>query len=272
MILAIFSKNYIFSKLGWDTDEIFLFHIESDVYRVFWAVPINFPLWFVRDLICMVIISPLILYYIRYFKHIGIIFLGILYMAAIEPDIPGFSMSAIFFFSLGAYFSLEKKDLLLVFNKLKYPALIVMLMFLVYSLSRNGKFGQEHILRIFIVSGVITIFNLFSFMNDKYVFMNRLTGYSSLSFFIYVIHEIYVINWLKGFFYNLPMFQYGWGRLIIYFTIPIVCITICTGLYSLLMKLSPKLLIYSLGGRLPNYNKYQGASEKESQGQGKIPV
>lgn len=256
-ILAVLSKNFIFLKLGASTDEDYANLLNGNLIKHFWLVPINFPLWYLRDLICMIFISPLIFYAIRYFKIYCLIAFGIFYLSCIDDPLPGFSSTALLFFSFGAYFSLEKKDLLQFFNKIKIPALIITLIFLFLSLKASGSDIHEYYLRVFIISGVITVFNLFAFLNDRLKSMNRLTGFSSLSFFIYIIHEIYIIEWIKGFFYNHHLFQTGWERFYAYLMIPCICMVLCCGLYYTLMKVVPKPFIFSLGGRIPKFNKYK---------------
>lgn len=255
--IVIFSKNMVFVKLGKPIDEDFGVLMNSGWYHNIWEVPINFPLWYLRDLICMVLISPLIVFYIKYFKGFGIITLAILYLALIEIPIPGLSMTAIFFFSLGAYFSLEKRDMLQLFSKIKITAYVVTLLFLILSLKTNGTDYHEYFLRVFILTGVISTFNLFSFLNGNFKGMNRLTGFSSLSFFIYVAHEIYIIAWLKGFFFNHHLFVDGWERFIAYFIIPILCVAVCVVIYFIMMKVMPKVFVFLLGGRVPNYHRIE---------------
>lgn len=253
MVLAVLVKHHVFMKLNLGPDEGYFFLKELNLYQIFWYYPINFPLWFVRDLICMILLTPLVYFFIKYFKHYGIIGLGILYLTIKEPFVPGISLTSVFFFSLGAYFAIENKDLLKVFDKLKYPALILMLLFLFISLGHNGQDIQEYYLRVFIICGVVSIFNLFNLLDNRYTFLEKLTGFSSLSFFIYVVHEIYIINWVKGFFFSRSLFDDGWGRLFAYFVIPLFCMAICTLIYYALMRIMPKYLVFSLGGRVPNF-------------------
>src|SRR5690606_31547383 len=142
--------------MGLQYGDIYPGIIDLNLYEILWEGPVNFPLWLVRDLICMVLISPLIFYFIRYFKVFGVILLGALYVFVLEPPIIGFSMTAIFFFSLGAYFSLEKQDLLQVFEKIKLVSFILMLVFLILALKNNGNEIHEYYVRVFILFGVIS--------------------------------------------------------------------------------------------------------------------
>lgn len=261
--LAFIFKNKIFISMGLSAEPEFATLKESSLLYMFWSGPWNFPLWFVRDLICMILISPLILYFIKYLKHYGVILLAILYLTQIGKDIPGFSLTAIFFFSLGAYFSLEKKNMLQLFYQLKIPAFILAIVFLFTALKYNPEPSHEYFVRLFILFGVITTFNLFAYLNDNYPFMNKLTGFSSLSFFIYVIHEVYIINWLKGFFYNLSLYDNLWMKYLAYWTIPVICIAIIAAIYYSMMKLTPRLFVSSLGDRIPEYNKVEEVFKNE---------
>ncbi|GGE24903.1 hypothetical protein GCM10011516_23210 [Sphingobacterium cellulitidis] len=93
--------------------------------------------------------------------------------------------------------------------------------------------------------------------------MNKLTGFSSLSFFIYVIHEVYIINWLKGFFYNLSLYDNLLMKYLAYWTIPVICIAIIAAIYYSMMKLTPRLFVSSLGDRIPEYNKVEEVFKNE---------
>ena len=66
---------------------------------IFWTGPINLSLWFIRELILVVILSPLVYLLVRYCRIFGVLALGALWIFKIGP-------APIFFFSLGAWFSI----------------------------------------------------------------------------------------------------------------------------------------------------------------------
>src|SRR5699024_5552578 len=106
LILAIFFKHHLFVKIGLGPDEGYEVLQNSSVYQLFWGMPINFPLWYIRDLMCMMLLSPLFFVFFKYTKHFGMIILALLYFFVIESRIPGLSTTAFFFFGLGSYLAL----------------------------------------------------------------------------------------------------------------------------------------------------------------------
>lgn len=69
--------------------------------------PYDFPLWFLRDLIVVTLLTPIIYYSIKKFKVCFILFLFIAYVSRIWTLTPGFHITAFFYFSTGAYFALN---------------------------------------------------------------------------------------------------------------------------------------------------------------------
>lgn len=78
--------------------------------QAFESMPINYPLWFVRDLMVTVLFTPLIYLLIKKLKIVFLCVLGILWLFNFSVGITGFSFAAFFFFSLGAYFHHIQKE------------------------------------------------------------------------------------------------------------------------------------------------------------------
>ena len=81
------------------------------------AYPLVFPLWFLRDLMVVVLFTPVLYWMIRRFRIWFLVFLGILLFL---PSWMGlrfeFLAKAFFFFSFGAYMSISRKDMILSFR------------------------------------------------------------------------------------------------------------------------------------------------------------
>ena len=76
--------------------------------------PINPPLWFIRDLMIVVCFTPLIYYIIKRTKYFFIAVLALLFFI---PNLHVPYLSAFLFFSMGAYFSIYKKDMVKEFGR-----------------------------------------------------------------------------------------------------------------------------------------------------------
>lgn len=77
-------------------------------------LPINYPLWFIRDLILVVLVAPLSYYAIKYIKWLFIVVLSILWL--IGRDSLGF-FTTLLFFSLGAYIAIQQFDVVVLCRK-----------------------------------------------------------------------------------------------------------------------------------------------------------
>lgn len=62
------------------------------------TAPINLPLWFLRDLIVLSILSPLLYWLVTRFKYYFIAILFFLYISGFSFQISGFDVTALFFF------------------------------------------------------------------------------------------------------------------------------------------------------------------------------
>lgn len=251
LIIAICIKQYIFSLLSFDVNEDRIFNIQSQsVYELFWKGPINLPLWYIRDLICMSLLAPFFYYLFKYLKKYGVFILIVLYLITCETYLPGLSMTAFMFFGLGAYWGIYKRNILEF--SLRFRTLYGMgtLLFFCCAVYYNGCEFSEYFTRLFVLFGVITAIGIMDWVIKHESWKKRLCDLSVTVFFIYAVHEIYIINWVKGFFARLFEVETGWGLLVSYVSTPIITIGICLLLYFLLDKVCPKILAFAVGGRV----------------------
>ena len=146
--------------------------------------------------------------------------------------------------------ALNKKNLLQVCSKFRYPVACAAIFFLFFSTFCNGTDYHIHIVRVFIILGIITAVNLTNRLVCHEKWKQTLCRLSVTTFFVYAVHEIYIIGWLKGGFYKTPLAGNGWGMLLGYFLIPCICLLVCLGLYFILQKIFPRLLSILTGGRI----------------------
>ncbi len=95
----------------------------KDWLLAFWnyhntGMPYNFALWFIRDLFIITLFTPILLSIFKlehkYFRHFSMLLgiLGVVYLIELLPISKGIipNGTALFFFTLGAYFSIHKKS------------------------------------------------------------------------------------------------------------------------------------------------------------------
>lgn len=206
------------------------------------------PLWFLRDLIIMFMLSPIIYRFLNWSRQIGVILLFCCFISGIWPNVPGLTITTVTFFSLGAYFGITKESPIAIVEKCEYVNYIVtaILGFFYFKYSgRSTEIGNV-IYPFYVITLFISYMALASRMSKKYQ-MNKLL--SSSSFFIYLVHTIICIPVCKLVVNKLiatNSFLEGLGKYFLY----VLMVTILSfAIYVFIKKTSPKLLSVLSGGR-----------------------
>lgn len=126
--------------------------------------PFLIPLWYIRDLMVMVIVSPLIYFLIKRTRHIYIICLTCLFLLRLWPDIHGISLTAIFFFSLGSEFSIRKRNFVADMYKISniINILFAVLLAIILMQCLHIYIMDFSVFPLFLIVGVVFLFNLTS--------------------------------------------------------------------------------------------------------------
>ncbi|MBB6130759.1 acyltransferase family protein [Mucilaginibacter lappiensis] len=249
LLLAIFLKNLFFQKAGFQTDCEYKTLKENSAYALLWGMPINFSLWYIRDLIVMTLLTPLFYYYFKYLNFYGIILLLLIYLSGLESNIPGLSTTAIFYFSLGGYLGLCKHNLLKISLAYGKIAILITLALLAIRIYYDGTSAQEYWERVYIFFTVISILYGGARLIEWPRLKDKLLQLSGTVFFVYASHQIYIINGLKGALFKSPLANSGWGMLLGYFIIPPACIAIILLIYYPMKRFLPKTLGVLVGNR-----------------------
>lgn len=212
--------------------------------------PIDLPLWFLRDLIVVIILAPVIFFYLKHMKFYGLILLAVAYVSHIWADIHGLSITAVFFFSIGAYLGINGKNMIVEFSRFRNLSYITASIFLIITIwfdGRNTELGSLFH-PLYIISGVCAVFNLAAQLLEKNkVKVNPFLSQST--FFIYAVHTLLVL-WLCSFIVENVIGASSVLSLIIsYFTIPVLTVGACLLLFALMKKLTPRLLGILTGNR-----------------------
>lgn len=209
--------------------------------------PINYPLWYVRDLMIICLLTPAIYWLI---KKAGLYFLFILatlHVFGVWPNIHGLDLTGLFYFCVGAFFSLNKKNMVSVFRKVEIPCyclVIVLLCFLIPN--SNYKIGVVYMSVFFVMVGVVSAFNISSRIvaSGKKVMNKWLT---KSVFFIFAFHTTIIVR--VGIELIFPYDDVRTVTILEYLITPFIAIAICLAVYWLLGKVMPRVLKVLMGNR-----------------------
>lgn len=229
----------------------------STFFSLYWMkkpdlLPIVPQFWFIRNLMIIVVLTPVIYWLINRLKLLIVLFWGILWVLHIyEFMIPG--TMALFFFTLGAYFSINYKKIsdFAIKNKwvgFPYP------LFALFDIITKNQVYNIYIHNIAILSGMIFVINLLLFIiNKKSNFYPSKTLLAS-TFFIFAAHEPYMGKFKTVCYKILPTISLNKSVadiqfLIYYIFVAALWIILLITVYCCLNKISNKFTLFITGGR-----------------------
>lgn len=236
--------------IAWNLIRAFLLYIGSEMHWIYqtellqklnpydiFISSIDSPLWFLRDLIVVIVLSPILFVYIKYLKLPGVSLLIFLYISGLWPlqTIPGFSSLASCFFAIGGYFAIcPKTDIALFCHKWRlviFSLTIVLLGLIVYCWN-NFPF----------YSNLLSAFRLFSSLLLIDVACNctpRRRLYAKLepaAFFVFAAHEgLFILS-----LFSLMLSHSRLPNTINYFLCFILTYSLSLALYFIVKKLFPR--------------------------------
>lgn len=239
ILLFVLLQTLPFTSKYFNNEPILNKDIDDIIYTWLLA-PVNYQLWFLRNLFCAVLISPLIYIYLKYLKHAGIILLGIVWLCFADIVLYHI-MPTLFFFTLGGYLKMYR--LAEVGTARKRPLLLI---FIVWGAFIAAAFLSDHemlkmlFVNLYTITGVLAVWQVMdveyvkSLMNTSLV--NFLKGFS---FFLFLFHEPLLTILIKIAFalFN----KSGLTSIITYFASIMISISVCVIVGFLLKK-----YIYSL--------------------------
>ena len=212
--------------------------------------PMDVPMWYVRDLMLMVLLSPVIYWLLKKGGIWYVIVVGIISSFLILPD--GyywvFLSTALFFFSWGAYYSVHKKSFVDSMRGYWYMPLLFLCLAVVDAWPKNTESLHLYIHSMSQFAGVISAIVVMSYLveNGKVKINSILAGGS---FFVYALHMLILtdIGKILVIVFHLPDDTYV--MLACSFIVPAITYSICMGLYVLLNRYLPRVCNLLTGGR-----------------------
>lgn len=213
--------------------------------RIFWStngglpisvkgVPLDGPLWFIRDLMYFTIAAPLIYLFLSKTRQVGIII-----VCAIFICIQGIIPEGLVFFMTGAFLQIKRKNICEILWPGRTWLYILSLFFLVTAcLFFNIPFWGRFAKNIFLFIGIGAIFCWAASLNGK-VKANPFLIRSS--FFIFATHEILILRQIAiPFVWRMVSWTGSVWDCLRFFLIPSFTVCICLALLFLMERISPK--------------------------------
>lgn len=247
-----FSLIRLFRTFFYDDGNSGLFIDHFQIIHVTTPLPINGPMWYVRDLIVIILLTPLIYWLTKKFKYWFIIGLAIylyLFGHLLLPEGSYLSLviDYMFFFSWGAYYSINKQNLTSEMQKLKYVAYIFIPAIFIDLFTIDTKYNT-YIFLPYIIIGIISIFIITSILMEKgKLHINNTLA--NCSFFVFALHSLILNDLGKLLFMACQLNDTPLVLLFLYIAIPTITIVICVWLYKLLNKYLPTICGLLTGGR-----------------------
>ncbi len=207
--------------------------------------PVAYQFWFIRDLIVIVIFSPLIYFFLKKAPYLSLLitfivwFFDLLHLPYIQ-----ISSTSIFFFSFGAYLGMIKYDFSL---SDRYGLWIIcgyILLSIIDVLTYN-----DFIHNISIFFGTIAAFTVTKYLLHIKKVKKRLITLAKYSFFVYALHEPLLSILRKMIFRALEPLN-DFSIFLLYFVCVFLTIFITIWIYKFLQKVSPEVVTISTGGRI----------------------
>lgn len=207
--------------------------------------PINAPLWFLRDLYIAMLLSPIICFLVKKTKMWFVAVMACLYYLQWQLSFPGFSITAIFFFSLGALFAIMKYDL--VRFSVKYKNVIYVLTLIQIPILFIPKYS-DMAFPVFRLLGVFALLAVFSSLSRHENLSHSLEKMTEFSMFIFVA-QYFFLDICRGFLIGLIPGDGLFRETLLYVITPVFIISLMWFTYLGAKKICPKSLSFTLGNR-----------------------
>ena len=214
--------------------------------------PVNLPMWYVRELMVMVLLSPVVFWLIQRMGKWIIMLLGLVYFFYYPLVMPegswGVLLSqAAFFFTCGAYCGIHRINFVVALKRFTF---VPLLYFVVASIDAFTK-GAVYNLYIFqadvLLGTVAAVVIAARFIELGRVHVNQTLANSS--FFVYALHTCVLFEVSKIVFIVFRLGDNVWSMLILYVATPLFTAALCVALYLLLKRFVPSLCNLLTGGR-----------------------
>lgn len=210
--------------------------------------PFLLPFWYMRDLMVMVLLSPVVYWLVKKYKIILICLLGAIYVFDIKLSwMSGTFACASLFFSLGSYLGINRIDFtqtLWKFRCVVFPLALILACLKTYGIDDRNILSPW--LVIFQSFALIVLASVLCKFPRLFNFNNKM---ASTSFFIYSIH-LFILGYVTIIVNKLmPVGDIWYINIVNYFILVTLIIGACLMVYWIMLKSVPEILRILVGDR-----------------------
>ena len=229
------SFNYYFSKLTF-----------ISIIKSYWS-PILSPMWFIRDLMILNMISPIIYWAIKKTNLTIIIFSVFLFLTGFYYETPGIGGRIWFPYLFGAFWSIQGKNFLNIYYKYRFYIYSFFILFVFIDTWMNS-IGHSSIIinHLSILFGIACISLICAHFINKGV-IHENSYLAKASFFVFCFH-MFIIN-IPNKLLPLLIPINTISAILLQILIPLIVCIVCLIFYCLLDIFFPKISNILVGGR-----------------------
>ncbi len=235
----------------WDVDSTNVFGFDVTM-----SAPAIVPFWFLRDLIVISLLSPVVYWFARKCNWILPLLLGVAYILKLWI-VPGLNVSCVFFFTFGAWLSLHGKNMVTTFHPWRYISLAVACVTLLAAVLKSDWVYNYLFWHTFCLTGMMTFISFAPYWltrPDKRAAI--IPALWQTGFFVYALHGMRIGHFamlsagmkLADTLVGGPTSAFG--ALIAYFIAPVLGFALCVATYFIMKRFGPKFLGILTGGRV----------------------
>lgn len=213
------------------------------------SYPILIPLWFIRDLMVIVLMTPLIRWALLRLRVWWIAIMVVLSVTGIWIPLVGFSPSSCLWFSIGAWFSLRGASMAAGFRRMRAPLLLAAVPLLMIDILADGTASDRYVHFAFLLVAVPAVYAHFSFFQS---FNFSILNVQSLSFFLFAFHTLPLpflgcrpVEWAKQLLWTGS--DNGWLCILQFAGAVLLTVAVCVIAYFLLRWICPRFLFLLTG-------------------------
>lgn len=194
----IFIVEYSYGKIIWSTTE----HVAYQVFEFILLKPVSIQFWFLRDLIFLVLISPIIFMVVRYLKLWAVLPLLFIWLIDIEvtpllAERNIITIETLSYFVLGCYLSQNVKVLDKLISTLSIKmTLYILLAYIMLCIARvymdptmANWYVNRYELYSLVVQNISIFIGVFLVIKlSSFILFNQLLLLSQFTFFVYLFH------------------------------------------------------------------------------------